>query len=454
MSDPFDPVESWLGTDIELLPPASGAFERIQRRAKRRKTVVAMSTAAAAAVAIAAAATLPQLASSLLPNHGGGPEQIGSSSHSPRPSHRPSGTPKPHHSSCSAKPSHPNLSIRGSTKAPTPGISPSSVTFVSGTVGAVIGQTASGCEAVAATSDYGRSWTKVDPPPAGQPNGDSGVSQIRFLEATNGWAYGPGLYVTHDGGATWAKASGVRGRVIDLATVGASAYAVAASCTGAGSDYAGGCTNFALYTAPFNSDAFQLVPGASGKGQVKSGDLQLTHAAGYLLVGDVLFTGPPDGSSPWHAITISPGTIPACLSASGDPATPGEFGVLAPGAASEVYLLCQPASGGGGSLYTSADSGATWRLDGHVKAQGLGTSLAVAPNSNTLVLATSAGIYYSADTRHWSQANLSGQAPFGGFGYVGMTTRLRGVAVPAGRGATVIFITTDGGKTWHPSQIS
>jgi photosystem II stability/assembly factor-like uncharacterized protein len=463
MSDPFDPVDNWLGTDIELLPPRPGAFERVHRRAKRRKTVVAMASAAGAAVAIAAAATLPQVVS-IGPSHGNPQTNIGSASHSPsaRPGHHRSPSPAPGNGpttrSCISQPAG-SQSISTSSQRPTPGLEPSSVTFVSQTVGAVIGEatagSARGCEAVAATSNYGLTWTKVDPPPAGPPNGNSGVSQIRFLEARNGWAYGPGLYVTHDGGAGWVKATGVHGRVIDLATVGASVYAVVASCTGAGSDYAGGCTRFALYTSAYNSDHFRPVPGVSGQGQEVPGGLELTNRGnGYLLVGDVLFSGAPDGSSTWQAISISSGKVPACLTSNGHHAVQGESGLLAPGGSNVVYLLCQPADGGGGSLYTSTDAGATWRPDGHVKAQGLGTSLAVAPNSNTLVLATNAGIYYSADTRHWSRAKLSGQAPFAGFGYVGMTTQLSGVAVPSGPGSTVIYITTDGGSHWHPKRIA
>lgn len=458
MSDPFDPIEDWLGTDIELLPPPSGAFERIHIRARRRKTVVAMGAAAGAAVVIAAAAALPQIASSLLPNHGSVPDKFPSatSSRSPRPSQAPSSTPKSHRSPCPARPSQPSLYIGGpAAQPPAAGIAPSSVTFVNGTTGAVIGETTSGCEAVAATSDYGTSWTKIDPPPAGPPNGDAGVSQIRFLEASNGWAYGPGLYVTHDAGGHWAKASGAHGRVIDLATVTGSAYAVVASCTGAGAAYASGCTRFALYASAYNSDSFQPVPGASGSGQEAPGGLQLTNQGiGYLLAGNVLWRGVPDGSSAWQAVAISSGHVPACLAANGHRVAAGESGLIAPLGATDLYLLCQPIGGAGGSLYTSTDSGASWQLAGHVNAQGTGTSLAVAPVSGTLVLATSAGIYYSSDARHWHQANLSGQAPFGGFGFAGMTTQKNGVAVLADPGSPVIFITTDGGRTWHPRRIA
>ncbi len=469
MSDPFDPIEDWLGTDIELLPPPGGAFEQVHRRARRRKTVVAMTAAAGAAVAIAAAATLPQLASALQSGQGT-PDRFkpaASSSQSSQPGHHkpvsptPSRSPKAGHGSAGQTGSH--QSITSANLPPTAGISPSSITFVNdGAVGAVIGETTTGCpagcEAVAATPDYGQSWFMADAPPAGPPNGDSGVSQIRFLEPRNGWAYGPGLFVTHDGGTTWIKASGVSGRVIDLATVNGSAYAVVASCTGTGTDFASGCTSFALYTSPYYSNAFQPVAGASGKGLVEPGGLQLTNGNGYLLAGHTLYSGSPSGG-PWQAVTISSGTVrvPACLAARGHSVAPGESGLLAPSATSEVYLLCQPAGGGGGSLYTSTDAGASWQPDGQVKAQGTGTSLAVAPGSGTLVLATSSGIYYSPDAHHWHRAGLSVQsvqAPANGFSYVGMTTQQNGVAMPADPTSRSIYVTNDGGLTWHPKRIT
>lgn len=463
MSDPFDPIEDWLGTDIELLPPPAGAFEQIHRRARRRKTVVAMSAAAGAAVAIAAAAVSPQLVSALQPGHGS-PANVGpvaSSSHSHKPGHRkpPTPTPGPARKARSAGSgqSGQKESISSTNGPPAPGIAPSSITFVNGgAVGAVIGETMSGCpagcEAVAATPDYGQSWFRADAPPAGPPDGNSGVSQIRFLEPRNGWAYGPGLYVTHDGGATWAKARGVPGRVIDLATVNGSAYAVAASCTGTGTDFASGCTSFALYTSPYYANTFQPVPGASGNGVVEPGGLQLTNGNGYLLAGHTLYSGSPNGG-PWQAVTISSGTVPACLTANGHRVAAGESGLLAPSAASDLYLLCQPA-GGGGSLYTSTDAGASWQLDGPVKAQGSGTSLAVAPGSGTLVLATSSGLYYSPDAQRWHRASLSGQTPASGFAFVGMTTQQNGVAVPAEPGSRSIYVTTDGGLTWHSKPIA
>ena len=85
MTNPRDPIDDWLSSDVELMPPPPGAFERVHRRARRRKTVRAVSTVAGAAVVIAAAATLPQVASSLLPGHNNsGQAKVSVGSTSPR----------------------------------------------------------------------------------------------------------------------------------------------------------------------------------------------------------------------------------------------------------------------------------------------------------------------------------------------------------------------------------
>lgn len=450
-----DPIDDWLGTDVDLLPPRPGTFERIHRQARRRKTTTALSAAAGVAVLIAAAATVPQL----LPNQGGGPNKVyASPTRTPPPSRHASTSPAPHRTPATSKPTSTrlagaNLATPNVSRRATAGIAPSSVTFVNGSVGAVIGETTSscprGCEAVAGTTDYGQTWFGVNPPPAGPANGDSGVSQIRFLEQRNGWAFGPALYVTHDGGATWVRVTGLPGRVIDLATIGGSAYAVVARCTGTGASYAEGCTSFQLYTSPYYANSFQRVPGAGGQAAVTPGGLQLTHPTGYLLAEHHLFTGSPNGGA-WQAISAITGLVPACLDGNGHQAASSEHGLIAPGASGILYLLCQ--GGRAPVLYESTDSGQTWQRDGQINTPGTATSMAVAPFTGAIVVATNAAIVYSANGHRWSRATLSGPAPTGGFSFVGMTTA-NGVALAAGPQSKLVYITNDGGQTWHATRV-
>src|ERR1700676_22227 len=93
------------------------------------------------------------------------------------------------------------------------GFEPNSVTFVSLKMGWVLGGApcASGtCLALLRTLDSGRTWSTVQAPPtlyspASSP--DQGVSEVRFADARDGWAFEPQLWSTHDGGVHWRQSS-------------------------------------------------------------------------------------------------------------------------------------------------------------------------------------------------------------------------------------------------------
>jgi len=469
--EPADPIDNWLKADIELMHPPAGTYQRIHGRARRRRTIRAVGTAAGACVVIAAAVTAPQIVSTLLPG-GNSAAKVAGSSGFPNPSPQRSGpgsshraaspTPRSSAEPTVASPSGPALSVSGSGQPAAPAFRPTSVTFVSPAVGAVLGQASSpcprhACVSVAGTSTYGKSWYKVGAPAAGPPNGAAGVSQIRFLDLRNGWAYGPQLFATHNGGQSWTQITGLPpGRVIDLATVGDRAFAVVAACSGTGQDFAANCTSFQVLSAAADSDRWGLVPGTAAAHQVSPGALQLTSQTGYLLAHGTLYAGPVNGQG-WHPVPISSHGVPPCLRL----ARQSGAGLLAP-QSGDLYLVCTSVPGRAGpvkpaslTLYSSSDGGHTWQAHGSVGTQGTATSLAVAPGG-AIVLATSAGLYYalaSPGTISWYLANLTSQAPAGGYSFVGMTTTLEGVAVPANSGLHEIFVTTDGGRTWQSSPI-
>jgi hypothetical protein len=431
-----DPIEAWLSADVELLPPRPGAFERVHRRARHRRAMKAITAAAGAAVIIAAGVTVPQLVSGLGTSGQPGPAKIVL-------------TPKPGSASPAGKlalPGPPFLTAGGGP-APAGGFRPTSVTFVGNTLGAVLGKAgscgAAPCTAMAGTHDYGATWTEISAPPAGPPDGAAGVSQVRFLDGKNGWAFGPALYATHDGGESWHAINTNGRRVVDLSTVGDRAFAVLASgCGGTAAQFGSGCTGFRLFSSPKSSDRWQSVAGAAGAGLAVSGSLQLTGHRGYLIAGGRLYSGPVTAGS-WDQVRIASGPVATCLARQ-----VAEPSLLAPGPG-RLYIVCQVPGASGLTLYRSGAGGARWQSQATVQANGIAQSLAVAP-AGALVLATTAGIYRSADARTWNRARVT--TPTGGFSFIGMTTDTNGVALATSQGPAV-YITKDGGLTWHARPI-
>src|SRR5262249_7408359 len=169
MTDQRDPVEAWLSKDVELMPPPPGAFDRIHRRARRRKTVRAVSAGAGAAVIVAAAATLPQYAD--LMSQPTGTAQVGESPSTTRSTGPAALTATP-----AAPPpgAGPALASAGTGAAPAAGFHPISVTFVGDGPGRILGAAlgvagscgTGPCIVMAGTRDYGAHWTRIGAPKA------------------------------------------------------------------------------------------------------------------------------------------------------------------------------------------------------------------------------------------------------------------------------------------------
>lgn len=457
--DRQDGVDAWLGERIEPLSPPPGTFDLIKRRARRRKLRRLAITASSAAVIVAAAVTVPQVVNLpiLRENPTAGPANR--AGQSTRVTAAAPASKAPSEAASQAQPLP--------ASAPVPAdFRPSSVTFVSTRTGWVIGQAGSPgncatdyCTSVARTTDAGRTWSGVPAPLTGAPDGATGVGQIRFLNLRDGWAFGPGLFVTHTGGKTWTPVSTHGLRVTDLETVGKRVYALWASCTGTGAAYASGCSAFTLYSASAGGGAWAPVgpatTGLAGRASGEAPSLVLTGSRGYLLAPDgTLYAGPIDGSAPWQKT----GSIPAACGADNGP--PGAL--IGAVSASDLILACliprsynEPAVPAEQKLiYSSADGGASWNRTSTAPASGTAASLAASPAA-TMMLATSRGIeLLPPGGTAWRAATLTGATPAGGFSYVGMTTDDQGIALPADTGDGTVWFTFDGGQTWKPSAVA
>jgi hypothetical protein len=463
MPDRHDDVDAWLSERIEPLPPPPGTFDLIKRRARRRKYRKLALTAGTAAVIVAAAVTVPEVVNLPVLNQNPAAAPVAGASHSSAVPSAPSGT---------AGQASESASSAGPVPPPVPdNFRPTSVTFVSTRSGWVIGQARTPghcatpfCTSVARTSDAGKTWTGVPTPMAGAADGATGLSQLRFLNLDDGWAYGPQLFSTHTGGRTWTPVDTGGLRVTALETVGHRVFAVWASCTGDGPAYAVNCTGFTLYSAPAAGGSWTRV-GTSTTGLTdgrasEAAQLVLTGSRGYLLApGGALYAGPVDGSGPWARVSSLAASCPV-----GPPRADGQptGALLAAVDARDLVLACASASSGANPsvstqqklIYSSPDGGASWRQMGTAPARGVAFSLAASP-SESVMLGTDQGIDLLPQGKiNWQLAPLKGGAPSGGFGYVGMTTAEQGIALPADPSDGTVWFTFDGGQTWAPSQVN
>jgi hypothetical protein len=463
MPDRHDDVDAWLSERIEPLPPPPGTFDLIKRRARRRKYRKLAITAGSAAVIVAAAVTVPQVVNLPVLNPKPAAAPAGAQSRSTVPSVS---------SSASGNGSQAASSAVSAVPPPVPGnFRPTSVTFVGTRTGWVIGQALTPghcatqfCTSVARTDNAGSTWAGVPAPMAGSPDGASGLSQIRFLNLKNGWAYGPQLFATHTSGRTWAQVDTGGLRVTALETVRDRVFAVWASCTGDGPAYAAGCTRFTLYSAsatggtwaPVGTSTTGLTNGAASE----AAQLVLTGSRGYLLAPDgVLYSGPVDGSGPWTRVSSLVASCPVGPARGNGQPTGALLGAVN---ARDLILACVSASSGTSPsvstqqkfVYSSKNGGMSWGQMATAPAAGVAFGLAASPKESVM-LATDQGIdLLPAGEGSWRTADVRGSAPAGGFRYIGMTTDEQGIALPADPSAGTVWFTFDGGQSWTASRLN
>jgi hypothetical protein len=472
MDEPRDDVDVWLSERVKPLLPHPGTFERIRKRARRRKMGQAAIAAGGAAVIVAAAFTVPHL---IIPRVSpAGSVTPEASGHTTPPQHSHSPTPPPASQSPSSSPSA--SATTGPPLVPV-NFAPSSVTFVSTGTGWVIGQAGTPgqctgpnpdiCTSMAVTFNGGRTWQGMPAPVAGPPDGARGVSQVRSLNGVDGWAFGPQLYATHDGGQHWRRIDTHGMRVIDLETVNKQVFAVWAQCTGTGPDFAANCTSFSVYTSRPNVDRWVPVSGATNltSGQpatASSAQLVLTGTFGYLLAPDgTLYQGIDwkYSTGPWLAVSNSGAGVQACAPGPAQADGLPSQGLLASTGRGLAELCLGPVSNGSQTktLLYSPDGGDSWWTAGTAPSAGTATSLSGTPDGRVLI-ATAQGIDTSAQAPQARSSKLTwraarGTALPGGFSYVGMTTSAQGVAIPADQSVHAVWFTYDRGTHWQPSYV-
>ncbi len=433
-----DDLDQWLDQQITPLPPPDGTFDLIKRRARSRKLRKLTVTVAAAAAVVAAAVVIPRATFLQVSGPGDHGIAVGNTG---RPSANASGQPDGNGTKAPSAAASPSASI---ALPPVPAnFEPASVTYIGLNTGWVIGQAGTPgdcatqyCTSIARTDNGGQSWYGVPAPMTGAASGSTGVSQIRFLTDEDGWAFGPQLWATQNGGKTWTQVPTNGQRVIDLETAGTSAFAILGTCTGSGSNYASDCTSYTLQRTQATSEDWTDVGSATtnmAASTASAVQLALTGADGYLLgPGGTVWSGTLSGT--WKQV----GTTPCAP-------TTQLFGAEN---SSTLAIACPSQD----EVYESTNSGGSWHVAATYSTSATVNSIAISP-AGAFVLATTDGILVYNGTS-WQQATFSGTTPDGGFSYVGMTTDDQGVALPADTSLHEIWMTFDGGTTWRPYPVA
>ena len=331
---------------------------------------------------------------------------------------------------------------------------PVGVSFSSASDGWLLGVPLSACTPnsfvqLRKTTDGGLKWTKAGAPAAPWSGGpvtpSGGVSAVLFGNAKDGWAYGPGLWATHNGGASWHRISTHGYAVYSMAATGTSVLAAFDKCGQA----AASCDSpetFAIETAAVHTDTWRAVRGATGKGAPRlTAEAGVAYAYGAIRTSPAavklgLLTGPANGSKAWHSA-----------------ATPCAPGAVTASAVTASHLLLGCALLGAHPattrLYSSGDSGVKWKLFATLGLYDGASVLEQTPNGTLLVGGIYNGIALSHNGgRTWTSPAVDKSTAVGGGAVIlaALTTNADGYLLVA---QNAFWITRNGGKTWTQVQV-
>lgn len=329
---------------------------------------------------------------------------------------------------------------------------PASATYTSVADGWLLGTaTCAGapCAAIVRTTDGGRTWAGIPAPDAAfvaGGSGSSGVSGLRFADALDGWAFGPDLWATHDGGATWHRVTlpglSADGQVVTLETAAGAVHAVYFDGNASGL--------LTIATSPVGTDAWAVSPTTLevGAGPVPRPQLVLHGTAGWLVEVDrVVIAGARLVAGAWEPWQ------PPCATVAG-PAT------LAAASAFDLVVACDEglwSTPTGVHVFVSSDGGATF-TQAASKVPVFSIEGVAAPAPGIVFVAGSLSGVGSAIVGSFDGgATWTAVHVVQGAGSLDLSfpTADEGIAIStSGDGTSELLVTRDGGRTWSTVQIA
>jgi hypothetical protein len=351
------------------------------------------------------------------------------------------------------------LAASGTVGTPVPsGFEASSVTWVSPQQGWVLGSVPCGtstCADVIGSTDGGTAWhqiSKLTVPIADLGKNRPGITDIRFDSPAVGWAFGPFLYHTANGGTSWARQTipGGGKQVLSLATTATAAYAVVSQCVFGH----GLCAKpLSLWRTGTGSTVWKNIPLNLPK-QVAA-DVAAFGSTVYVVDSQLEF-GHPD--------LFYASTDGFHFTARREPcANSKDIGLVqaVPTSATHVAMLCDGNPGFSKaikSVFVSSNTGKNDTYAGRMGLFGIQAQLAVSPTGNLAVASWSDGSFIYVNDTHakaWTMVEGIGD---GGAGWNDITyvtgTTAWVVYGPAGfSGIGQLWVTHNGGQHWAPVKL-
>jgi photosystem II stability/assembly factor-like uncharacterized protein len=289
------------------------------------------------------------------------------------------------------------------------------------------------CTSIVRTTDGGGTFVGIPAPRsalAGSPS-QPGVTDVRFADRLNGFAFGGSLYVTHDGGASWHPVELGGGSVTALAISAGEVYGIVSPQGGAPGR---------LMRSPVGADSWITLraPGGVSYGLWARGRDVLVQSAS---AKNVLLVSRDSGAT--FAQYPSPSVGLPC-----------DFEEPAPGT---IWAHC--ATGTMSGVWRSVDSGRSFRQASFCNCPpranlALVNSAAFAAASASTAVVGSQQLYRTAD----GGASYAADGPRGLiWQYLGFTDLTHGVglALPSSSSAAAegLYYTTDAGASYHAVPI-
>ena len=288
------------------------------------------------------------------------------------------------------------------------------------------------CSAIVRSTDGGSSFAGIPGPPVSA----TGVMQMRFANALDGYAFDPELWETTNGGTSWSKVA-TPGPVTELETADGESYAL--SCPSGSAN----CQSMELLRSPVESVKWRKV----------STPVTLSYGAQFAVRGPNLYI--LSGNEPPLVLLYSANKA-ASFSKRVDPCSNLGGRVTAAADGSPTLWAACP-SGTNAGTWLSNNGGTTWVR----KQGGFPNTLQLAAASSSVVLAwpgkENSKVPFALDrTSDGGKSYLPVLSVSNSLtvSWAEFSDPIRAYALSRIRGVTRLFESNDAGATWHPVVIS